>query len=64
LRGLSAVQRFNEPALSSPFSNKGACLLLACLSGEWLVVANVGDSRAVLGSYSLGSTHQLTSRYH
>ncbi|ELR17464.1 protein phosphatase 2C domain containing protein [Acanthamoeba castellanii str. Neff] len=40
----------------------GACLLLACLSGEWLVVANVGDSRAVLGSYSLGSTHQLTSR--
>lgn len=42
----------------------GACLLLACLSGEWLIVANVGDSRAVLGSYMLGSTRHFIARLH
>ena len=34
----------------------GACLLLACLWEETLVIANVGDSRAVIGSYKGGAT--------
>jgi serine/threonine protein phosphatase PrpC len=40
----------------------GVCVLLACLSGLEMVVANVGDSRAVLGSYKQGSTSALCSR--
>lgn len=34
----------------------GTCLLLACLWEDTLVVANVGDSRAVIGSNKGGST--------
>ncbi len=45
-----------------PFQT-GACVLLACIAGDVLVIANVGDSRAVLATSKAGSPYELTARY-
>ncbi|KAL6044702.1 PPM-type phosphatase domain-containing protein [Balamuthia mandrillaris] len=56
---------FTEEQFSQLKEPDGACVLLACIQGEDVIIANVGDSRAMLGSVrpgSSGALHDLSVR--